>query len=71
MGDIKVIFLDILLPKAKPIFVTIIYRPPNNIIFLECLNNHLNDDKHLDNKILLLGYFNINFFTMGNILSKK
>ena len=71
MGDIKVIFLDILLPKAKPIFVKIIYRPPNNIIFLECLNNHLNDDKHLDNKILLLGYFNINFFIMANILSKK
>ena len=71
MGDIKIISLDILLPKTKAIFVRIIYRPPNNIIFLECLNNRLNDDKHLNNKKLLLGYFNINFFIMANILSKK
>ena len=36
MGDIQGMFLDILLPKTKSIFVGIIYRPPNNINFLEC-----------------------------------
>ena len=30
MGDTEGIFFDILLPKTKPIFVGIIYRPPNS-----------------------------------------
>ena len=55
MGDIEDIFFDILLPKTKPIFVGIIYRPPNSINFLECFNNHL-DDINRDNEI---------FFTWG------
>ena len=38
MRDIEAIILDILLPKTKPIFVGIIYAPPNNIHFLEYCN---------------------------------
>ena len=54
MGDIEGIFFDILLPKTKPIFVGIIYRPATSINFLECFNKHL-DDINLDNEIFLLG----------------
>ena len=67
MGDIEGIFLDILLPETKPIFVGIIYRPPNNINFLECFDKHL-DDSNLDNKIFLLGDFNINLLHNGKYI---
>ena len=70
MGDIEGIFLEILLSRTKSIFVGIIYRPPNNINFLEYFDKHL-DDINLDNEIFLLGDFNINFFIMANIFSKK
>ena len=40
MGEIEGIFLNILLPKTKPIFVGIIYRPPNNINFSEWFSKH-------------------------------
>ena len=50
MGDIEDVFLDILLPKTKPIIVEIIYGPPISISFLDCFNKHL-DDMNLDNEI--------------------
>ena len=70
MGDIEGIGLDILLPKTKPIFVGIIYRPPNNINFLECFNKAL-DDINLYNEIFLLGDFNINLLHNGKYILKE
>ena len=70
MGDIEGIFFDILLPKRKPIFVGIIYRPPTCINFLEFFNKHL-EDINLDNKIFLLGDFNINLFHNGKYILKE
>ena len=70
MGDIEGIFFDILLPKTKPIFVGIIYRPPICINFLECFNKHL-DDINLENEIFLLGDFNINLFHNGKYILKE
>ena len=70
MGAIEDTFLDILLPKTKPIFVGIIYRPPNNIKFLECFNKHM-DDINLDNEIFLLGYFNRNLLHNGKYILKE
>ena len=70
MGDIEGIFFDILLPKTKPIFVGIIYRPPNSINFLECFNKHL-DDINLDNEIFLLGDFNINLLDNGKYILEE
>ena len=64
VGDIEGIFFDILLPKTKPIFVGILYRPPTFISFLECFNKHL-DDINLDNEILMLGDFKITLFHNG------
>ena len=70
MGDIEGIFFDILLPKAKPIFTGIIYRPPTCINFLDFFNKHL-DDINLDNEIFLLGDFNINLFHNGKYIPKE
>ena len=70
MGDIEGIFLDILLPKTEPIFLGIIYRPPNNINFLECFDKHLNDI-NLDNEIFLLGDFSINLLYNGKYILKE
>ena len=70
MGDIKGIFLDILLPTTKVIFLGIIYRPLNSINFLECFDKHL-EDTNLDNEILLLGDFNINLLHNGNYILKE
>ena len=70
MEDIEGIFLDILLPKTEPIFLGIIYRPPNNINFLECFDKHLNDI-NLDNEIFLLGDFSINLLYNGKYILKE
>ena len=70
MGDIEGIFFDISLPKTKPIFVGIIYRPPNSINFLECFNKHL-DDINLNNEIFWLVDFNINLLHNGKHILKE
>ena len=70
MGDIEGIFFDISLPKRKPIFVGIIYRPPNSINFLECFNKH-QDDINLNNEIFWLGDFNVNLLHNGKYILKE
>ena len=70
IGDIEGMFFEILLPKTKPIFVGIIYRPPNSINFLECFNNHL-DDINFDNEIFLLGDFSMNLLHNRKYILKE
>ena len=70
MGDIEGIFLDILLPKTKPIFVGKVYRPLNSINFSKSSNKHL-DDINLDNELFLLVYFNINLLHNGKYILKQ
>ena len=70
IGDIEGTFLDVLLPKTKLIFLGIIYRPPNNINFLECFNKNL-DDINLNNEVFLLGDFIINLFHNGKYILKE
>ena len=59
MGGVKGTFLDTLLPKAKPIFVGIIHKPPNNIYFLECFEKIL-DDINVGNEIFFAWWFQYN-----------
>ena len=40
--EIENVFFETLLPKAKPIIVGIIYRPPNQSNFLQTLNKNFN-----------------------------
>ena len=70
MGDIEGIFLDILLPKTKPIFEGKVYRPLNSINFSKSSNKHL-DDINLDNELFLLVYFNINLLHNGKYILKQ
>ena len=62
--------MDLLLPKAKPISVGIVYRPKdmNFLLFPEIFNS-LNI---LENKIFVLGGMNINILQNGvNLLEKN
>ena len=60
--------MDILLPKTKPIFEWINYRPPNDISFLECFDKHLDD---INNEMFLLGDFSINLLHNGKCILKE
>ena len=59
MGDTEGIFLDILLPKAKPISVGITYRPSSDIRW---------NDVNFDNETFLVDDFNINLHNSKRVL---
>ena len=62
------IIFDILLPKLKITTITVFYRPPNFVNFMELI---VKDFSHLnlkDNKIYLLGDFIINLLQNGNYI---
>ena len=70
--EIENIFIDILLPKAKPFTVGLFYRPPSDSNFLDSISCDF--DKLLPNQreIHILGDFNINTLIDGiSILGKK
>ena len=70
---IENIFVEILLPKTKPLIVEITYRPPNQNSFLEIINSNF-DNPDTDMKELhILADFNINMcvnnkYIVGDIL---
>ena len=68
---IENIVLDILLPKSKPITVGIIYRPPNQVGFIDHFNNALGKLPFQWNEIYLLGDFNVNLFSEVHYVLKK
>ena len=69
--NIENIVLDILLPKSKAIMVRIVYRPPNQVDFIDHFNNALGKLPFQSNEIYLLGNFNINLFFEGHYVLKK
>ena len=70
-ANIKNIVLYILLPKSKPITMGIIYRPHNQIDFIDHFNNALGKLSSQSNEIYLLGDSNINLFFEGHYLLKR
>ena len=59
--DIENIFLDILLPKLKPILVGIVYRPPDQPGFLHKLSSCIAKARTFDShEAYILGDININ-----------
>ena len=59
--DFENIFIDILLPKTKPILLGVIYRPPSDMQFVENLNNCLSNSNSFNSQeVILLGDFNVN-----------
>ena len=68
---IEVIFVDLLLPKTKPISVGMFYRPPKDTNFSQLFAEILNSLNILENEIFVLGDMNINILQNGENLSEK
>ena len=63
--------LDILLPKSKPVTVSIIYRPSNQVDFIDHFQNALGKFHFQSNEVYLLGDVNLNLFFDGHFVLKK
>ena len=64
--------MGFLLQKTNVISVGIVYRPPNDTIFLQLFAEILNSLNILENEIFALGYMNINILQNDiNLLEKK
>ena len=60
--DIENVFVDILLPKTKPILVGILYNPFQTD-FLDNLSTAISNTDNFDNQeVYILGDFNINLW---------
>ena len=58
-----------MLPKTKPFYIGILYRPPNQNSFLEDFNKNFSRPCHETTDVFILGDININIFLNGkNIL---
>ena len=57
--------------KSKPITVDIIYRPPNEVDFIDYFNNAVDKLPFQSTEICLLGYFNIHLFLEVHYVLKK
>ena len=58
-NEIENIFVELLIPKAKPITVGIVYKPPDQTRSLEILSNSLNSLNMLSEEWHILGNLNI------------
>ncbi|MGY8822307.1 MAG: reverse transcriptase domain-containing protein, partial [Pseudomonadales bacterium] len=67
-NDIEYVAVKLLLPKTKPILVGTFYRPPNQINFLEKLNENFESLGTENVETFLLGDFNINLFQNGRYM---
>ena len=60
-SKIENIFLDILLPKTKPILIGILYRPPDQSKFLDNLSTSISQTCSFnEQEVYILGDLNIN-----------
>ena len=60
IDEMESIFFDILLPKSKPILVGVLYRPPNEINFLNKFSDKLNNIFDINfQEMYILGDINI------------
>ena len=64
------IFVELLIPKAIPITVGIVYKPPDQTWFLEILSNILNSLNMLSEEWHILGDLNINLYHNGSTLGE-
>ena len=66
--DIENVVFDLLLPNTRPIFIGILYRPPNQIGFLEKFDNAIqNIDNFHNQEVYILGDLNINLVNSNNL----
>ena len=65
------IFIELLILKAKPTAVGIVYKSPDQISFLEILSDSLNSLKILSEGRDILGDLNINLYQNGSTLREE
>ena len=60
-SEVEKIFFDMLLPKARPILIGILYRPPDQPKFLDKLSTAVSETNNLDDQeVYILDDLNIN-----------
>lgn len=68
-ASIEVVWMDILLPKSKPILVGSLYRPPDQRDFYELLEGVLNDClKHHDSEVIICGDLNTDMLKSDSVM---
>ena len=65
------IFVELFIPKARPITVGIVYKPPDQRRFLEILPNSLNLLNMSSEEWCILGDLNINLYHNGSTLGEN
>ena len=58
--SIEAVWVDILLPKCKPILLAACYRPPTHNDFFTLIEGILDEYDLLTNELYLLGDLNVN-----------
>ena len=69
-NEIENIFIELLIPKIKPITVGIVYKPPDQTKFLEILSGSPNLLNMLSEEWHILEDLNINLYQNGSTLGK-
>ena len=65
-------FIDIFLPKSKPISVGVLYRPSYKPDFIEHLNNYLKESKISNTQeCYLICDFNVNLLSGNKMILEK
>ena len=67
--DTESLWINVLLPRSKPIVVGVLYRPPKNNTFVEKLSNSLENIRK-DDEIIILGDMNICLLRKVSFLQK-
>ena len=62
LHDIETIFVEISLPKSKPMTVGIVYQSPSQTSFLETINENFYKLDTINKETYTLGDFNINLY---------
>ncbi|XP_071941115.1 uncharacterized protein [Antedon mediterranea] len=68
ISNLESVWIDILLPKSKPILIGCVYRPPNQHCFIEDFNTLIGGN---EKETIILGDFNINILDRKNPLTKQ
>ena len=69
--DIETIFIEIYLPKSKPMTVGIVYRSPSQTNFLESINENFYKLDTINKETYTLGNFNINLYLNNKYIFEK
>ena len=70
-NEIENFFIELLIPKTKPITAGIVCKPPDQTRFLEILSDSLNSLSRLSKERNILGDLNINLYQNGSILGEE